>query len=177
MLEITLFSNKTQNDTNKYLFVIIFAVITWILQITLINRLLFFDTAPNLILLSCVLLGLKLGPTLGAFFGIISSFLSSCILYDHVFYISYPFIGFLAGLLTKNLFSDELLFFSMLCFLLSIPFELLNGLQYGQKNLIVFTNRYILVSLTSSIINLCFSYVFYFITHIVTKKLNYRLDH
>lgn len=171
MAELTFISNKTQKETYKYFVVIIFAVITWVLQISIFSRLLLFDTLPNIMLLGSVYSGLIWGPLNGTLFGIVSSFLSSSILYDHLFYFSYPLIGLLAGLLTKNLFSDELLFFILLCFLLSVPLELLNGFQYGLKNPIILIDRYVLVCLNAAVINLCFSYFFYFIMKIVTKRL------
>ena len=172
MAELTFISNKTRKDTYKYFFVIIFAVITWILQVSIASSFLIFDSTPNLILLGSIYFGLLGGPLNGILFGIISSFFSTSTLYDHVFYFSYPLIGLLAGLLSKKLFSDELLFFIFLAFLLTLPVELFNGWQYSFKNQINIFDRWLLIGFTSAIINLCISPFYYLLMRFITKKLN-----
>ena len=174
MAEITFISNKTRKETSRYLFVIIFAVITWILQVSILNRIILFDTAPNLMLITTVFFGLIAGPLNGTISGIIISFLSASILYDHIFYFSYPLIGLCAGLLTKNLFSDELLFFILLTFLFAFPFELFNGWQYSLINPVNITHRIIEVGFGTAVLNLIISPFFYLIMNFITKKLGLR---
>ncbi|MBI3590949.1 MAG: hypothetical protein HY094_06175 [Candidatus Melainabacteria bacterium] len=170
MSEITFISNKTRKQTFKYFFVIVFAVISWILQVSVFNRFLYFDTAPNLLLLGCIYWGLILGPTFGAVFGIVSSFFCASILYDHIFYFSYPIIGILSGFLIKNIFSDELLFFILLSFLFTIPLEILNGWQYNLANPINIFDRYLMIGFNSAVLNLFLSPFFYWIMKFITKK-------
>ena len=174
MADITFVSNKTRKELVKYIFIITYAVSSWILQVSIFSRLLCFDTAPNLLLLGSIYAGLSYGPLMGALFGIVSSFLSSCILYDHIFYFSLPLIGLLAGLLTKNLFSDELLFFLLLSFLFTLPCESLNGWQYSLKNPTNIIERLLLVGLSSAILNVIFGLFCFWIMSYITKKLNLR---
>ncbi|GEM_PF-6117652 len=174
MAEITFISNKTRKESSKYFFVFIFAVITWILQVSVLNRIQYFDTACNFMLLGVIYIGLTMGPVYGVLFGISCSFLTASILYDHIFYFSYPFIGLFAGLLTKNLFSDELLFFIVLSFILTFPYELLNGWQYSIKNPLNIQDRLLMVSLYGALINLIISPFFYLIMNFITKKLGLR---
>ncbi len=174
MAEITFVSNKTRKEAYRYLYIIIFAVITWALQISLFNRLQFFDISPNFIFLSCIFFGLIFGPTLGSVYGIVSSFLSASILFDHSFYFSYPLIGFIAGLLVKNIFSDELLLYILLSFILTMPFELLNGWQYGIKNQVNIFEIYFRIWLYSSVLNLGTSPLYYLLMNYITKKFKLR---
>ena len=174
MAEITFISNKTRKELYKYFLVIIFAVITWILQLSIFSRLIFFDSSLNLMFLCCIYWGLSWGITHGCIFGIVCSFLSSSNLYDHTFYLSYPLIGILTGLLTKNIFSDEMLFFIILAFILTFPLELLNGWQYSISNPINIHEYYIFISLISAIINLCFSPFLYLFMKFLRNKLKIR---
>lgn len=174
MAEITFVSHKTRKETNKIFFVILFAVITWILQVSVFAYFLYFDATPNLMLLGSIYFGLITGPLGGTLFGINSSFFSSCILYDHVFYLSYPLIGFLSGLLTKNIFSDEMLFFILLSFFLSFPLELLNGWQYSLNNSVDIFDRFFLIAINGAILNLFLAPLYYYLMNYVTKKLKLR---
>lgn len=174
MAEITFLSNKTRKESSKYFFVIAFAVITWILQVSVLNRIQCFDTACNFMLLSVIYMGLILGPVYGVLFGIACSFLTASILYDHVFYFSYPLIGLFSGLLTKNLFSDELLFFIILSFTLIFPYELLNGWQYSIQNPLNIQDRLLMVSFYGALINLIISPFYYLTMNFITKKLDLR---
>ncbi len=174
MAEITFISNKTRKETSKYFFIFVFAVITWILQVAVFSRILYFDAMPNLLLISSIYLGIIFGPICGMFYGITASFLSSNISYDHVFYFSYPLAGLIAGLFTKNLFSDELLFFILLCFLFTFPFEFLNGWQYSLINPIKIMDRYLQIGFFSALLTLFLSLFYYLIMKFITKKLNFR---
>ena len=174
MAEITFLSNKTYKESSKYFFVIVFAVITWILQVSVLNHIQCFDTACNFMLLGVIYIGLILGPVYGVLFGIICSFFSASILYDHTFYFSYPLVGLFAGLLTKNLFSDELLFFIVLSFTLTFPYELLNGWQYSIKNPLNIQDRWLMVSLYGALINLVIAPFYYLIMNFFTKKSKIR---
>jgi len=174
MPEITFISNKNRKEALKYFFIFVIAVITWILQIAIFSKFLYFDTAPNLLLLGSVFIGISLGPVMGTLFGIITSFLNANILYDHVFYISYPLVGLLAGILIKNLFSDELLFFILLCILVNFPVDLLNSWQYSFNNPVHILNRYLLVSFNGVVLNTLFAPFYYIIMKYVTKKLYLR---
>ena len=172
MLEITFISNKNKKEAYKYFFVFIIAVITWILQIAVFSRFLYFDTMPNLMLLGTVFTGISLGPVMGTLFGIIGAFLNANILYDHIFYISYPLTGLVAGILIKNLFSDELLFFILLCVLINFPVDLLNGWQYSFNNPTNLIDRYLLVSLNGIVLNTLFAPFYYIIMKFITRRLN-----
>lgn len=177
MAEVTFVSNKTRKEIFKYIFVLVFAVILWILQISVFGRLLVFDTSINIMFLSCVYLGITFGPKFGTFSGIAFSFLSTSILYDHIFYISYPLCGLIAGLLTKNFFSDERLFYILMVFLLSFPLEFLNGWQYSiSGNPVNILDRYLNISVSSAMLNLLFAPLYYFIMKVVTKKLKLRQE-
>ena len=174
MREITLFSNKKQKETSRYIFVVLFAFISWLLQVSIFSNFLFFDAVPNLMLLGTIFLGIVSGPLFGTLYGIVCSFLSVSIFYDHVFYFSFPIIGLFAGLLVKNMFSDELLFFILLSFLLTFVFEYLNGWQYGFINQTNFFNRFFLAGFASSVLNLLFAPFYYWLMKFVTKKLKLR---
>ena len=174
MAEITFFSNKSRNETSRYFFVIIFSIITWILQVSVFSKPFCFDATPNLMLLGSIYIGLTFGPQAGTLYGITSSFLGASILYDHVFYFSYPLIGFLAGLLIKNIFSDEYLFFILLSFFLTFPLELINSWQYGFNNSINTFDRYLLVAFNGGILNLVSAPLFYSLIKFVTKKFKLR---
>ena len=171
MAEITFINNKARKERFKYIFVFVFALITWILQVSIINQFLFFDTTPNLILLGNIYCGLTFGPLFGTIFGITSSFFTSSILYDHVFYFSYPLIGFLAGMLTKNLFSDDLLLFIILSFVLTFFCELLNGWQYSIINPVNISSRYFLISFFGAILNLLIAPFFFILMRFITKDI------
>ena len=174
MAEITLFSNKNRKETSRYIFVILFAFISWLLQVSIFSNFLFFDAIPNLMLLGAIFFGIVSGPLIGTLYGIICSFLSASILYDHVFYFSFPLIGLFAGLLVKNMFSDELLFFILLSFLLTLVFECLNGWQYSVVNQANFFNRYFLAGFSGAVLNLLFAPFYYWLMGFVTKKLKLR---
>ena len=176
MAEITFISNKNKKEAYKYFFIFIIAVITWVLQISVFSRFLYFDTMPNLILLGSVFIGISFGPLMGTLFGIISSFLNANILYDHVFYISYPLAGLLAGILIKNLFSDELLFFILLCILINFPVDFLNGWQYSFNNPINLIDHYLLVSLNGVVLNTLFAPFYYIIMKFVTRRFLYTSE-
>ena len=60
MAEAFYFSNKAKTENLKYLFIFVFVVITWILQVSILNRFVYFDAAPNLLLLGSVFFGLIL---------------------------------------------------------------------------------------------------------------------
>ena len=174
MAEITFISNKTQKEINKYFFAIIFAVITWILQIAIFSRIFYFDASPSLLTISSIFFGLIFGPVIGTSYGIICSFLISSILYDHTFCFSYPVLGLISGTLAKNIFSDELLLFLLLSFLLTFPVEFLNGWQYSLVNPIKVLDRYLLISVFSALLNLLLAPFYYFAMNFITKKLNFR---
>lgn len=174
MSEITFLSNKTRKEVIKYFFVVLFAVITWLLQVSIFNQLIYFDITPSILLIGCVYFGLVFGPLAGALFGITSSFFLVSILYDHIFYFSYPLVGLLAGFLTKNLFSDELLFFTLLSFLFTLLLEALNGWQYSTINPTNVLDRYLFISFYSAVINLFLSPFFYLIMRFITNKLKLR---
>ena len=169
MAEITFISNKTRKETFKYVFVIVSAIISWILQVSIFSNLSYFDTTASLLLLGAIYFGFNYGPMYGTLFGIIASFFSASILHDHTFFFSYPLIGLLSGLLTKNLFSDELLYFLTLSFILSFLLEFLNGWQYSLKNPINITDRYFLVSFNSATLNLFLSPFYYTLMKYLTK--------
>ena len=174
MAEITFISNKNKKEASKYFFIFLIAVITWVLQISIFSRFLYFDTMPNLILLGTVFTGISFGPIIGTLFGIVSSFLNASILYDHIFYISYPLSGLIAGILIKNLFSDELLFFILLCILVNFPIDLLNSWQYSFNNPVHILNRYLLVSFNGVVLNTLFAPFYYIIMKYVIRNLNIR---
>ena len=174
MAEITFISNKNRKETTKYFFVFIIAVITWVLQISVFSRFLYFDTMPNLMLLGSVFIGVSFGPLAGTLFGIISSFLNANILYDHAFYISYPLVGLVTGILIKKIFSDELLFFILLCVVINFPVDLLNAWQYSFNNPINLIDRYLLVSLNGVVLNILFAPFYYLIMMFITKKFLYN---
>ena len=176
MAEITFISNKSRKESSKYFFIFLIAVITWVLQISIFSRFAYFDTIPNLMLLGSVFIGISFGPSMGTLSGIISSFLSANILYDHVFYISYPLAGLLAGVLVKNLFSDELLFFILLCILINFPVDFLNGWQYSFNNPGNFIDRYLLVSLNGVVLNALFAPFYYLMMKFVTKRFLYTSE-
>lgn len=171
MAELTFISNKTRKDTYKYFFVIIFALITWILQVSIASTFMVFDSTPNFILLGSIYFGLLGGPLNGTLFGIISSFFCTSTLYDHTFYFSYPLIGLLSGLLSKKLFSDELLFFIFLVFIFTFPLEIVNGWQYSFKNQINILDRWLLISIISATVNLFISPFYYWLMKYITTKL------
>lgn len=173
MPEITFISNKNKKEASKYFFIFAIAVITWILQIAVCSKFLYFDTIPNLLLLGSVFIGISFGPLAGTLFGVISSFLSANILYDHVFYLSYPLVGLIAGVLIKNLFSDELLFFILLCVLINFPMDFLNGWQYSFNNSVHIFNRYLLVSVNGIVLNMLFAPFYYIIMKFVTRRFNH----
>jgi LytS/YehU family sensor histidine kinase len=174
MSETFYFSNKSRNENVKYLFVFLLAVITWILQLSIFSRILYFDSASNLMLLGSVFCGLIFGPLAGTIFGLISSFFCSSLLYDHLFYFSYPLMGFISGLLIKNIFSDELVFFILLAFILTFPFELFNGIQYNNKHLINVFDRYLPVSFYSSILNILIAPFFYWFSKLLIKRFRIK---
>ena len=174
MLEATFISNKTKKRLVKYSFVIVFAVITWILQLSLFSRFLIFDSSPNVIYLGTIFSGIVGGPLIGGFFGIISSFLSCSILHDHIFYVSYPLIGFAAGVLTKSNFADEFMLFIMASIAFVFVLEMLNGVQYSLKHDIDIVQRYILLSFSGVLINVFFAPFFYWFMKILTNKSKIR---
>ena len=174
MAELAFISNKTQKEIFKYFFVTVFALITWILQVSVFSHLFVFDTTCNLLMLGCIYFGITRGPLLGSAFGITSSFFITSTLYDHIFYFSYPLIGLIAGLLTKNIFSDELLFFILLSFVSTVITEFLNGWQYSLQNPINIFDRWFFVSFVGAMINSLIAPLFYYFMRFVTKKLNLR---
>ena len=174
MAEIIFLSNKTRKESSKYFFVIVFGVITWILQVSIFSHFQCFDATANLFLLGCIYCGITFGPLMGILFGIISSFFIASILFDHTFYFSYPLFGLIAGLLTKNIFSDELLFYILISFLFTFPLEILNGWQYSFHNPINILSRYMQIGFYSAVLNLFLSPFFYYLMRFITKKLNLR---
>lgn len=174
MAETFYFSNKAKTENLKYLFIFIFVVITWILQVSVLNRFVYFDAAPSLLLLGSILFGLIFGPLAGTIFGLISSFFSCSVFYDHVFYISYPLLGFISGLLLKNIFSDELVFYILLCFLFTFPYEFLNGWQYNARNHINISERYLMICFNSALLNLILSPFFYLLVKILIKRFKLK---
>lgn len=174
MVETFYFSNKAKTQNLKYLFIFTFVVITWILQVSILNRFVYFDAAPNLLFLGAVFFGLVLGPLAGTIFGLIVSFFSCSIFYDHVFYFSYPLLGFISGLLIKNIFSDELLFYISLCFLLTFPYEFLNGWQYNFANHINISERYFMICFNSALLNLLLAPFFYFFVKFLIKRFKLK---
>lgn len=171
MTELTFISNKTRKETNKIFFVVLFAVITWILQVSVLSYFIIFDSTPNLLFLGSIYFGLLGGPLYGTLFGIISSFFCTSLLHDHVFYFSYALTGLISGLLSKKLFSDELLFFIFLVLILTLPLELFNGWQYSFKNQVNIFNRWLLIGFTSTMINLFISPLYYLLMRFITNKL------
>lgn len=171
MAEITFISNKTRKDINKCLFACFISVILWILQTAILGRQFIFGSSPNLLLISSIFMGLTLGLIPGITFGIISSLLVSYTLYDHIFYFSYVIVSIIACIFTKNIFSSELFFFTLLSFLLTFPFEFLNGWQFSQNKSFNLIEEYILISSTEAILNMFFAPLFYLLMKFVTNKL------
>ncbi|MBI3309633.1 MAG: hypothetical protein HYZ79_09735 [Candidatus Melainabacteria bacterium] len=174
MLETTFISNKTRKEIIKYLFITVFAMTAWILQIAIFSQILFFDTSPNLIYLGTVFSGIMFGPFFGGLYGILSSFFSASLLYDHTFYLSYPLIGFLAGILVKSNIADELLLFVLLTISLIFGFELINGIQYNMHHPIDISSRLWLITFSGAILNTILSPLFYLFMNFIIKKLNIR---
>ena len=174
MEEVTFLSHKARKELYKYSFVTIIAVITWILQVSIFSNFHILDANPNVILLGSIFFGLIFGPIAGAFYGIISSFFIASILYDHTFYLSFPIIGFTSGLITKNFFADELLFYLILCILFTLPMELFNGLQYSQIYEVDIFNRLYLISIAEMMLNAIIVPFYYFILNTLSKYLDFR---
>ena len=172
MAEITFISNKTRKEINKHVFVIILAIITWVLQVSVISNLSFFDSTPNFFLLGAIYCGLSFGLLVGTTFGTICSFLITSSIYDHLFYFSYPLAGLFSGLLTKNFFSYELLFYTLLSFVLTFIVELLNGMQYGLNSHLNIAKYVLDISIPESALNLILAVPFYFFMRLITKRLN-----
>lgn len=168
------FSQKTKKEIYRYAIVILLAVIIWILQVSVLSNFCYFDITPNLMLLTTVFLGLTCGPYMGIVFGLFISFFVSSIIFDHVFFISYPIIGLLTGILAKYSFSDEMIYFTFLCILFIIPTEYLNGMQYHLLDKNSFIERLIHASSFSILINALIAPVIYFIFSFFTNKLNLR---
>ena len=174
MTEITFISNKSKKETSQYFFLFVIAVITWVLQIAVFSRFVFFDVSLDLMLLATSFVGISFGLFPGFLFGIVCSLFSSCILFDHVFYFSYPLVGIISALLVKSLFSDEILFFVLLIATFSFLVEILNGLQYLKIfNLSSFLG-YLFISFKSSILNTVISPFFFLGTKFIIKKINNR---
>ena len=171
MSEIVFISNKTRKEVFKYLFLFFVVIVSWVLQIAVFSRFEWLYTAPNLLLVGCIFFGLVFGVFYGSVFGIACAFLSSSILYDHVFYFSYILIGFLSGLLIKNIFLNEFVLFVLLSFLLSFPFEFLNGLQYTFMHPTSFLDRYLLIGTYSSFLNMLLSVFYYWILRFLIQKI------
>ncbi len=174
MVDLTLFGNKKRKETHRYIFIFCSALLIWVLQVSIFSRFIIFDSSPNILLLCTIYLGLTYGIQAGVIYGIVCSFLNVSVLYDHIFYFSLPLMGLLAGLLTRNLFSDELLFFILLCFFLTLPYEYLNGWQFSLDKSINLWDRYLMSSVYSAALNMLFSPFFYFMMNIVTKNLKLR---
>ncbi len=174
MTDLTLFSNKKRKETPRYIFILAFAIISWILQVSVVSRFLVLDTFPNILLLSTIYLGLTFGVEFGVLSGIIFAFLNTSIVYDHMFYFPLPLIGLISGLLAKNLFSDELLFFIVLSFLLTLPFEYLTGFQRNLNSSINITDRFLMISTYSALLNLLIAPFFYLFMNLIAKNLKIR---
>ena len=172
MSQLTFISNKTKKETYKYLFVVTLAIASWLLQVSIFSRFLFFDTSPNLMFLGCIYLGIRFGSPFGTIFGLIASFLCASTAYDHTFYFSYPLCGFVSGLLTKNVFLDELLFCIFLSIVLIPVLEFLNSWQYSFNYPINLLDRLILVTLYGIVINIIIAPIYYLTLRFITKKLN-----
>jgi len=175
MSEITFISNKTKKALQKYLIVSVIAFLSWILQISIASRFMVMDTSLNLFLLGTIYFGISMGPVTGSFFGILSSFFSTSILYDHTFYFSYPVIGFLAGIISKNLIADELLFFTALSLVFVFLLELLNGFQFSINKSVNFLERYLLILPGDLVLNIVLAPIYYIGINFFAKKLKLRL--
>ena len=174
MVEVEFISNKTKKEIAKITFALTLATLSWLIQVSILSRFSYFDITLNLFLLGTVFCTLRFGITAGVIFGACASFFSSSILYDHIFYISYPLIGLITGVITKSVFSDELLYYAILCFLLTFITEFLNGWQFSIINQTVFIPRYLQISISSGIIHLLISPIYYILIKFVTNKLNIR---
>jgi len=171
MVEIRFLSNKTRKKAYTYIWLSVLAIISWLLQISVFSYTLVLDTTPSLIFFGCIFCGIKYGAKYGTFFGIISSFFSASILYDHIFMISYPVIGFASGIFSKNIFSDEIMSFAFLNLIFTPVIEALNGWQYSFNNEANILNRYLLVASIGTIINLFLSPVYYIILKFISQRL------
>ena len=172
MTELTFISNKARKEVNKYLFVIALAVIIWVLQVSVISYFFVFDTTPSLFLLGSIYCGLSYGLLPGTIFGAVCSFFIASTLYDHTFYFSYPLTGLFSGLLIKNFFSYELLFYTLLSFVFTFIVELLNGMQYGLNSHLNIVKYVLDISIPGSVLNLILAVPFYFFMRLITKRLN-----
>ena len=174
MAEVTFISNKTRKEVNKCLIVALFAVFFWLIQVSVFSSLVFMDDSFNLLYLSTIYFGLRYGPFYGTLFGIFSSFLQANILFDHLFYFSYPLVGFLSGMLIKSIFSDEIILFILLSLALTFPVEMLNGIQYCIKNECNFFSKYFPVVINASINNLLLSPFYYIFMNYLLSKLKIK---
>ena len=174
MKELTFLNNKTKKELYKYTFAVLTAVITWLLQISMISNIQFFEVSPNLLLLACTFIGLIFGPVSGFITGLIISFLSAGIIYNHVFYLSYPLAGLLAAFILKNIFSSELLSYLILCFILSFPCELLNYFQYSSPEIKIGFGKITSILFISSLQNVISGLLFYFFMTFISKKLKLK---
>ncbi len=175
MAESFYFSNKDKNKSYKYIFVLVLAVITWVFQLSIFSRILYFDSTANLLLLGSIFCGLTLGPLPGITFGLISSFLCTSLLYDHVFYFSFPLIGLVSGIITKKIFSDELIFFLILSFLFTYPLELINAIQYNKQHLINIFDRLYYVGFNASVLNILLAPLFYWTCKFMIVKCGIKI--
>jgi uncharacterized membrane protein len=171
MKELTFLNNKTKKELYKYTFVALTTVITWLLQISIISNFQFFEVSPNLLLLACIFMGQVFGPVNGFITGLIISFLSAGVIYNHIFYLSYPLVGLLSAFILKNVFSYELFSYLILCFILSFPCELLNYLQYCPPEIKIGFGKIASILFISSLQNVISGLLFYFLMTFISKKL------
>ena len=169
---LTFINKKSQDEKIRFLFVFLIVFVSWVVQIAILGKYPVFDTVLNILYLGTIFFGITYGAKLGSFFGILASFFISTLLYDHIFYFSYPLIGLITGILRKNIFSDDSLFFLILVFILFFPFEFLNGWQYSLKNSFDFYQKYFSVAFYGSVTHLIFSLFYYFSIKYITKKIN-----
>lgn len=174
MEEFTFLSIKTKKEIYKFSIITLIAVITWIIQLSIFSRLIYSNTTPSLIYLVCILLGLRYGITIGTFFGIVSSFFIASCLYDQIYYLSFPIIGLISGLLKKYSFADEFLFFILLIVLLIFPLEALNGFQFGYKNSIDISSKIIGFGSYGIILNILAAPFVYLIFNQITKRIHIK---
>lgn len=174
MQEVTFLSNKARKELYKYSSITLIAVITWIFQVSVFSNILIYNTHPNIMFITTLFFGLIGGPVVGTYFGTISAFLSSTILYDHVFYFSYPLLGFISGLLIKNLFADELLFFLVMIVAFAVPMELINGLQYSFRHPMNIYEKAFYLGAIGALINTILGLFLYFLLSYISKKLHLR---
>lgn len=162
-----------------YIFIILFVIVIFLLQIYLIDSRTLFGVKPNLILISVITISLWYGLYVGAFYSAIIGIMADLIFgsANGQFLICYAVTGTIIGFLNYNYRKENKNSLLYVTVLATAIFEFTQSVIYiFEMN--SFVNFFYLLKqiVISSLLNICIAYIIYGLLYKISEKIDDNLN-